>query len=65
MTATSTSVAAETVDEVAAVLLDPERPYWIARHGGRVGASSDNPAGELAGERIDLAAETGERRKRR
>ncbi|WP_433522232.1 PfaD family polyunsaturated fatty acid/polyketide biosynthesis protein [Nocardia pseudovaccinii] len=41
MTASSTTVVAETADDITAVLLDVRQPCWIVRHDGRVGATSD------------------------
>ncbi|AHH17985.1 PfaD family protein [Nocardia nova SH22a] len=52
MTATRTPVA-ETPDDIAALLLDLDRPCWIVRHDGRVAATADE---ELAARGQVLAA---------
>ncbi|MFI1914027.1 PfaD family polyunsaturated fatty acid/polyketide biosynthesis protein [Nocardia sp. NPDC020380] len=41
MTTLRNPVVAETAGDIAAVLLELERPCWIVRHEGRMGATSD------------------------
>ncbi|WP_454197760.1 hypothetical protein [Nocardia sp. Marseille-Q1738] len=50
MTTTPISVAAETADDVTAVLLDPTRPRRIVRHEGRAGVTVDQRTAALADE---------------